>query len=171
MVDKSDINSQSTTFEGDFENNISTIISALGIANDVGKQIISGLKTYATQDKTKIINNINLYLPKLLEADRDLNNLFTEGALLPYKSLIQDEWTKMITQLAELQGLIILKKVHKNDCDGVIKQLLAAITAKLSVVNEIVKAELNNQTGGSDDTMYKTKYLKYKTKYLNLMKK
>lgn len=164
------------TINLDFDNKMRRIISKLGIVDTVRDRIIEDLATYAVKDKTKIINNIDIRLPELLKADEQLNNLFDNGALKPYKDSIQIQWTDMTKQLAELQGLSILKKVHQNDCDGVIRQLLLAITGKLTVVNQIMKEGLNqtggklDQAGGNNDLMYKPKYLKYKTKYLNLMK-
>jgi hypothetical protein len=159
-----------TDFESQFQDKMNRIISSLGINESVGNEIINGLKTFATKDKTAIINNVGNYFKQLLDQDEQLQKLFNAGALAPYQESIKNEWNAMTKQLAELQGLIILKKVHKNDCDGVIKQLLAAITGKLSVVNDIIKNELS-QAGGNNDLMYKSKYIKYKTKYLNLMKK
>jgi transcription initiation factor TFIIIB Brf1 subunit/transcription initiation factor TFIIB len=159
-----------TDFESQFQDKMNRIISKLGINEGVGNEIITGLQKFATTDKTAIIDNVGKYFDQLLEQDKQLQTLFDTGALSLYKNSIQNEWNAMTKQLAELQGLIILKKVHKNDCDGVIKQLLAAITGKLSVVNDIIKNELS-QAGGNNDLMYKSKYLKYKTKYLNLMKK
>jgi hypothetical protein len=100
---------QTVTFEVDFENKMTQILSALGIQEPSHQSIITGLKDYAKQDKIKIIETINTQLPKLLEADTALNKLFNE-VLKPYK--IEENWNAMIKQLAELQGLIILKKVH-----------------------------------------------------------
>jgi hypothetical protein len=155
-----------------FDENMDKILSALNIIDPARNEIMNGLNTYARDDKIKILDSIDNHLHNLVTADNNLNNLISNGGTLaPYKNLITDEWNNMIKQLAELQGLIILKKVKKNDCDGVIKQLLIAITGKITVVNDIIKSELgsNNQAGGNNNLIYKSKYLKYKTKYLNLI--
>lgn len=158
-----------------FSQRMIQIMDAIGINNEqIKAQIISGFDKYTDENKIKIIDNIGNKIQPLLKADNDLRRVLETG-LRNYG--VNDEVEEMKAKLAELQGLVILKKINENDCDEVIKSLVAAINNKITVVNDFLKNNLsdqkvqNVQIGGSlDELKYKSKYLKYKSKYLNLIK-
>ena len=166
-----------------FNEKINLILNALGIEIAQQKSIIDGFKQYTDSDKIKILDNIDNHISNLTQADTNFTEFLKNGILKKYSDKINPEWANMTKQLAELQGLIILKKVNKDNCDEVIKTLLSAITSKLTNVNTIIKEDLtshinnntqaggNNYTDNNNDLMYKSKYLKYKNKYLKYKNK
>jgi hypothetical protein len=115
---------------------------------------------------------------KLIDADEKLQKLVNEEGILHsfYTKNTENKqaWDDSMKQVARLQGLIILRKISNNDCDGLIKSLLDAFDTKLQAVNELLSSDLRankdgKQVGGSGND-YLVKYLKYKNKYLKLLK-
>ena len=151
--------------DNEFNDKINDIMNAIGIKDeDIRKKIHLSLANFKDSEKFKLINNIdmNTQYQSLIEKDNELKNLFdkTFNDNTKDNSEIKDNWDKMISELAELQGLIILKKV-KKDCNSTINALLKALSGKLSIINDLLKSELNTQIGGSiNNLQYKTKYLK-----------
>lgn len=191
------MSSGSETVEQRLTDTMTKILAALKIDSNQQDQILSEMKTYSTDLKLRIINysKFDEHLDEMLNADRELANLMANNQELKSyydKNLIKDEWDKSMQELAKLQGLIILRKVAQQDCDGLIKALLNAFNVKISAVNNILSSDLKdkgtspkppsptnlpeitenlkNQEGGGNDDKYRAKYLKYKAKYLNLVK-
>jgi len=157
---------------------VNTIITALGITNNEMKEgIIKKMSDFDQKSKYKIISDGKLkeYVQNLLEADKQLHDLVKEEGVLHSFYSKSDKnkktWEESMEQVARLQGLIILRKISHNDCDGLIKSLLGAFDTKLKAVNTILESDLNHkdQAGGSGND-YLVKYLKYKNKYLKLLK-
>lgn len=164
------------------------VLAALHIEGSQKDTILDEMKKYSTDLKLRIINyaDFDKHLDEMLDADKKLANLMKDNEELKgyYESgLIKTEWDKSMEELAKLQGLIILRKVAQKDCDGLIKALLNAFNVKINAVNNILSSDLNGKEksgsssklvspmfGGGDDAKYRAKYLKYKAKYLNLMK-
>lgn len=164
-----------------FKDKMEQIIDALGIEALLKTDILNELNNFNDSDKYKLLNDpiLEEKINELVNQDQLLNDFYNNNLKNIYPSS-HDSWKNMIKELAELQGLILLKKVNTQDCDTVIKSLLDVITGKLTVVNNIIKENLNPQQGGNIDgqidrnrynnSIYKSKYLKYKSKYLNLIK-
>jgi hypothetical protein len=127
-----------------FDTFMDEILKILEIDSTRRDAILEHLKKFTTSDKIKIIENLDTVKEKLFYADRQLINLYNSDTLMKYRANIQTEWNKMTSELAKLQGLIILKKAEKEDCNGVINSLLSAITTKISTVNEIVESNLRS---------------------------
>jgi hypothetical protein len=165
----------STNLWKQFIEYIDEIITALGITDTSIKQKIKkDMEIFDQKSKYKIISDSALQknVVKLLEADRKLNDLVKTGGILKTfydKQENKDAWDNSMKQVARLQGLIILRKISQNDCDGLIKNLLGAFDTKLKAVNTVLESDLKSQAGGSDND-YLVKYLKYKNKYLKLLK-
>ena len=176
---------------------VDTIMNALGITDDVmKKKIEEEMRNFDKKSKYKIISDSELQtnVKRLIDADEKLQKLVNEEGILHsfYTKNIENKqaWDESMEQVARLQGLIILRKISHNDCDGLIKSLLGAFDTKLQAVNELLSSDLkadkdgkqttspvqdkplsdqdqDQQFGGSD---YLVKYLKYKNKYLKLLK-
>jgi hypothetical protein len=157
---------------------INDIIQKLGIPNVFASTIIIEMRKLNNKAKLKIINHegLNLSIDALKEADDNLGKLIDNGPLTEYYKgeYNQKLWNNTMTEVARLQGLILLRKISETNCDGVIQALLGAFDAKLKAVNNILASDLTKsptQIGGSNDAMFKSKYEKYKMKYLNLKNK
>lgn len=155
---------------------IDDIIKALGITDpNIKDKIKNEMVNFDDKSKYKIISDteLNLNVKKLIDADNKLNNLVKAGGILhPFyikKNENKTAWENSMEQVARLQGLIILRKISQNNCDGLIKNLLGAFDTKLKAVNTVLESDLKSQAGGSDND-YLVKYLKYKNKYLKLLK-
>jgi hypothetical protein len=166
----------STNLGKKFIEYIDEIITALGITDTSIKQKIKkDMENFDQKSKYKIISDVELQknVKLLLKADNELNNLVKAGGILESFYIKKDEnkkaWENSMEQVARLQGLIILRKISQNDCDGLIKSLLGAFNTKLKAVNTVLDSDLKSQAGGSDND-YLVKYLKYKNKYLKLLK-
>jgi len=165
----------------EFTEYLEKIINALGIPSNqvegeenLQDSIKNEMKKLNTEAKLQIINNTVLaeQVNKLLEADDKLHSLIKEGGELhTFYGRNQKEWNNTMSEVARLQGLIVLRKISETDCDGIIKTLLGAFDTKLKAVNDLLSADLKHkdQTGGDD--MFKVKYEKYKMKYLTLKNK
>lgn len=155
---------------------IDNIINALGITDiNIKQRIEEEMKKFDQKSKYKIISDsaLKTNVSKLLKADEELNKLVKTGGILQsfYSKNTNNKtaWENSMEQVARLQGLIILRKISQNDCDGLIKNLLGAFDTKLKAVNTVLESDLRSQAGGSDND-YLVKYLKYKNKYLKLLK-
>ena len=158
---------------------INNIITALGITDENMKmRIEDDMKKFDEKSKYKIISDTKLKdnINQLLIADNKLHDLVNNGGILnsfyTKNGENKQKWDSAMEQVARLQGLIILRKISYNDCDGLIKTLLGAFNNKLAVVNNLLASDLESKKtliGGSDND-YLVKYLKYKNKYLKLLK-
>jgi hypothetical protein len=141
-----------------------TIYKALDLSATDEATINSKLQNYTNVEKYKLINSANKYLEDLVDADKKIIKLEMEDKLSKDNIVL---FKTTLAELAKLQGLILIRKASEN-CDELIKVLLEAFKNKLSVVNDILINNLNDQKGG--DNIFKHKFFKYKTKYLNLLK-
>ena len=164
---------------------IDSILKALNINEDreITNKIVEEMKSFNDNAKYKIINDTLLHnnVAKLIEADTNLNDVFNRSDIqnrIKDKDGVKTEWQKTMSQIARLQGLIILRKISENDCDGLIKSLLGAFNQKLEAVNQVLASDLKQSGQASDNNRIQTggtnnnylKYLKYKNKYLRLRK-
>jgi hypothetical protein len=190
-----------TQLGDEFTKYVAKIISNLGIEGANAAEIVNKMNIFNDAAKFKIINDSELkeHLNALEKADQGLKKLVLDNGELNdfYNNGRQgnkEAWDESMKQIAILQGLIILRKISQNDCDGLIKNLLKSFDTKLKAVNELLSSDLiadkdGKQTtspvkdttsqdpdttsqgqglvGGSD---YLVKYLKYKNKYLKLLK-
>jgi hypothetical protein len=172
---------------------VGKIISNLGIEGEYAEQITKQMVALNDASKFKIINDTELrkHLEALETADKELHALVNNDGVLHnfYTNGVSDNkkaWDESMKQIAILQGLIILRKISQNDCDGLIRNLLKSFDTKLTAVNELLSSDLKadkdgkhvdspttdngqDQEGGSGND-YLVKYLKYKNKYLKLLK-
>lgn len=175
----------------EFTKYVAKIISNLGIEGDYADQIKNQMGALNEASKFKIINDTELrkHLEALEKADKELHALVNNDGVLHnfYTNGVSDNkkaWDESMKQIAILQGLIILRKISQNDCDGLIRNLLKSFDTKLSAVNQLLSSDLKadkdgkhvdstdngqDQEGGSGND-YLVKYLKYKNKYLKLLK-
>lgn len=164
----------------DFNDIMGEILNALGIDDNLRDEIIrNAFNVFNVENRFELIANVRAHVVTLINADRRLNNTINEIPQI-YRDAVINNWNVMKRQLGELQGLILLKKVQNNDCPGAINAILGAVTAKTEAVNNILRRELGEDPGnrgnllgggGDDDLRYRSKYLKYKAKYLNLLQK
>ena len=95
----------------------------------------------------------------------------------------RDKWDSVMGRLAELQGLVILKKIDNEDTQQIISSLLDALDNKIKIINTILnddKTETNQpvenqptnaQIGGAINNVEKSiNYLINKNNYLNFLK-
>jgi hypothetical protein len=115
-------------------------------------------------DKLKNIND--LANADLLFKDFEnnyLNNLDTEP-------IVKQNFIKLKENLGELQIKIFMKKLEKaKNCDSILNILIETLNNKLTTVNTILSDDLK-QKGGNVNIDYHNKYIKYKNKYLQLLK-
>lgn len=196
-----------------FSQYIINLSTALGL-NDIERiNLIQILTKFTDKDKYKLIENTDLLVQKLVDIDKQINQLITKD-LFPYMESIKENLNEMNKNLAELQILSLIKR--KENCGQVIKELINLLNIKYSTVNDIVKRNLEGdpsidksrkadletiynatltesslpkkqvQTQANrlpwDNSLYKpkvplgrsninkSKYLKYKNKYLSLKK-
>ena len=69
-----------------------------------------------------------------------------------------EKWDTVMGRLAELQGLVILKKISKNDSHIIIDSLLNALDNKFRMINFILDDTYDNNN--KDDTNDNNKNLK-----------
>jgi hypothetical protein len=173
------------------------ILTALDIKDPTRGDVLKEIVNYTADKKIKLLNYTQFeeHLDKMIKADSDLHDLLKNNEELSdyyNRDLIKVEWDKSMEELAKLQGLIILRKVVQKDCDSLIKSILNAFNLKITAVNNILSSDLSankssepSETklaspavipsvplvgGNVDEALYKAKYLKYKAKYLNLIK-
>jgi hypothetical protein len=153
-----------STFNEKFNGFAKRIFLAVGFTDDViASKFQSFLDEFSKEDKFKLINETDKYVISLETVDNELKGLtIGSGSLAQYMDQIQDNWYTMNEQLAQLQILSLIQR--KEDCSGVIKELLNILSRKIETVNGILKQNL----GISSDLQTKKKYLKYKNKYLSL---
>ena len=182
-----------STFNQNFNGFAKRIFSALGFTDEViASKFQSFLDEFSKEDKFKLINDTERYIISLETVDNELQTL-TKGSLSQYMSQIQVNWDSMNEQLAQLQILSLIQR--KEDCSGVIKELLSILSKKIKTVNDVLKQNLgmvNTDTsantgpsasasantsasagpsanpGAGANTSAQKKYLKYKNKYLSL---
>jgi len=76
---------------------------------------------------------------RLVEADKQLKKMSVDNKF-EYKKF-NKEWSALLENLGELQGLIFIKKAEKG-CDELIEEILRALNAKLTAVNSFLNSDL-----------------------------
>ena len=154
-----------STFNDTFNGFAKRIFKALGFTDEIiSSKFQSFINEFSKEEKFKLINQTEKYLAGLEAVGNDLNAL-SKGSLSQYMSQIQVNWDSMNEQLAQLQILSLIQR--KEDCSGVIKELLNILSRKIETVNGILKQNLGITSAISDASSLR-KYLKYKNKYLAL---
>jgi hypothetical protein len=152
------------------------IFKALGFTDEIiASKFQSFIDGFSKEDKYKLIYETEKYVDSLEVADNELSGL-TTGSLAQYMDQIKVNWESMNEQLAQLQILSLIQR--KEDCSGVIKELLNILGKKIETVNGILKQNLgisseinpsvNAQEQNLSSSSAQKKYLKYKNKYLAL---
>jgi len=148
-----------TQLGDEFTKYVAKIISNLGIEGENATEIAAKMQSFNDAAKFKIINDSELkkHLNALEEADQglkklvldngELNDFYTNG-----RQGNKEAWDKSMKQIALLQGLIILRKISQNDCDGLIKNLLKSFDTKLTAVNELLSSDLKADKDGKQTT-------------------
>lgn len=153
-----------------FTDYITAILDSLGIKGADRSIVADKLKEFNTNQKYEIFNNPNLQtlLSESLKADQELEKLDSElNGIAAWKT------TKDL--LGELQGLIIIKSIDQakstGNTDELVKKLLEAFNKKLKVVNEILADNIKSPHSAKvTQQKTKSKYLKYKLKYIRQKK-
>jgi len=165
-----------STFNETFNGFAKRIFKALGFTDEIiASKFQSFIDGFSKEDKYKLIYETEKYVGSLEVADNELRGL-TTGSLAQYMDQIKDNWESMNEQLAQLQILSLIQR--KEDCSGVIKELLNILGKKIETVNGILKQNLgisseinpsvNAQEQNLSSSSAQKKYLKYKNKYLAL---
>ena len=165
-----------STFNDTFNGFAKRIFKALGFTDEIiASKFQSFIDGFSKEDKYKLIYETEKYVGSLEVADNELRGL-TTGSLAQYMDQIKDNWESMNEQLAQLQILSLIQR--KEDCSGVIKELLGILSKKIESVNGILKQNLgisseinpsvNAQEQNLSSSSAQKKYLKYKNKYLAL---
>lgn len=157
-----------STFNENFNGFAKRIFSALGFTDDViASKFQSFLDEFSKEEKFKLINETERYVTSLEIVDNELKGL-SIGSLAQYMTQIKNNWDTMNEQFAQLQILSLIQR--KEDCSGVIKELLNILSKKIETVNGILKSNLgiSSEIQMQSDSQSKKKYLKYKNKYLSL---
>jgi hypothetical protein len=132
----------------DLINYVTKIFTAIGIQSDQQTRLIDIFNKYTDKDKYKVLNNKELLdkFNKLLEADKQLNSLVSDGGILNSyynKNTVNSKmWDETITQLSKLQGFSILQKI--GNCDETVNALLNALNSKIEIVNNIIASNLQD---------------------------
>jgi hypothetical protein len=165
-----------STFNETFNGFAKRIFKALGFTDEIiASKFQSFIDGFSKEDKYKLIYETEKYVDSLEVADNELSGL-TTGSLAQYMDQIKVNWESMNEQLAQLQILSLIQR--KEDCSGVIKELLNILGKKIETVNGILKQNLgisseinpsvNAQEQNLSSSSAQKKYLKYKNKYLAL---
>ncbi len=164
-----------------FESEFDKILSALGIVDKVKSLIKLEMSKFSTNNKIKLIDDVNSYMGDLINTDNNLKQLFLKISIDHPKTKTNID--KTIESLAKLQGLILLENIKDTtNCDNVVDNILEAFNNKLEVVNNILERRFNKNMNKRNldhiknnspklkqtDSPFKQKYLKYKMKYLKL---
>ena len=135
-------------------------------------------------------DQLSINLNELIKSDVHLQ-FFYDKYLDSSNVKLKEKWTDLIEQLSKLQLLIFLKKNKDADADDMMENLLTALNGKMKIVNSVLSQNITGeddptkrkylkQIGGTDSTennislntmlssKYYKKYLKYKSRYLEL---
>ena len=121
-----------STFNDTFNGFAKRIFKALGFTDEIiASKFQSFIDGFSKEDKYKLIYETEKYVGSLEVADNELRGL-TTGSLAQYMDQIKDNWESMNEQLAQLQILSLIQR--KEDCSGVIKELLNILSKKIKKV-------------------------------------
>lgn len=137
--------------------------------DDIPKENIDLIeKILNTDDKMdKEVNEKIGLINKLLKTDNELNNF---GKQIKTDS-VKKNFTGLKENLAKLQILILIKTLKESkSCDDILNNFITILNTKVTTVNNIVENNIT-QKGGGNNNLYFKKYIKYKTKYLELFMK
>lgn len=161
---------------GNAEDFVKKILNLLGVTDDEintkYNTLIEKVIKFNSPQQFKIINDntLNRLVDLLINADKNIKKYYDDE--FNYKKELDNEWTNMISNLAEIQTLAVLEKVIT--CDQVVDTLKDMLSNKLKSVNQLLEANHKHtpskeqkQQGGNED-YYRNKYQKYKSKYLKL---
>ena len=150
--------------------NITYILKLIASRLDINENILLNAIKDKINDK-ELNNEITdpdrlIKINELLDVDSKLvefekNNILQEHTKVNFNKLKQN--------LGKLQILVLIKKLTESKgCGDVINALLSVLNTKFENVNNILISHLV-QSGGTNNNYY-NKYIKYKIKYLNLLK-
>ena len=148
---------------------LNDVFGALGLNQQQGNTIIDELRTTFNTNQLQMIVT-NAQLRQLVDADRQITNLQTNGQFASFIGTNEGMWNSFKQNLGKLQVLAILKKIRQGNCDATIQTIVDALNTKIQAVNTIL--ETNLQSGGgkqstnSTNDPYYHKFLKYKFKYM-----
>ena len=164
-----------------FQDYLNLIFKSLGLSNQVISEINDEFTELLANDIEILKSGTNTpdFITKinaLIKADENLKEI-SKTIGQDYQTILP-QWNSLLTNLAKLQGYIILNKVKSNDCSGLIKAIIDAMDAKIKATNEILEFKLKEEANlpssrlpsSSSSLSSQNKYFKYKNKYLNLKK-
>ena len=147
------------------------IFNSIGINDDTQLGLYKVFSQLEYENKiTTIFTKNNLIeltqqINALIAADTKFKELTEQiTAVGAFSETILNEWNKLLFELAKTQGYILLAKIKQPDCTKLIESIKDAVTKKIEVINTIIS------TTRSTDAALDRKYLKYKKKYLNIIK-
>ena len=97
---------------------------------------------------SSLINKIN----QLLSIDNKFKDIGEKFIAKLNNEEIMIKWNNVVKRLGELQGLVILKKLSKNNSREIISSLLSALDNKIEMINSILDTSDNNLLGGTINT-------------------
>ena len=174
----------------DFSNLVTKIFHELKLTDSKSTDILSNMfNKFSDANKYKIIFNEPLRA-KLHELGI-MNQAVTSN--IP-NDIINNKWVIIQGKMAKLIVLLLVKRIETGDCDAVVSTLIDAFDANIKSINTLIentliptslpsttnkvkkKSDFNNSyrdytTSSLLKEAAKTKYLKYKMKYLNLKNK
>ena len=150
-----------TNIEG-FQELLTRITNNLGISLEKQEEIIIKFnEKFNGNDKYQIIQSLKENkIDELLRVDTSINNL-----KISYPDILtnNNRWDSLKDSLGELQALIFIKKLEtpKPDCKEIVNTIVSALDNKIKLVNTILEENITTSE-------LRTKYIKYKSKYLHL---
>ncbi len=149
-------------FDINKEYNILDITDEIALKLNINPQKFRTIVEQKIHESDRIIRDRELMskILLLLQSDTEINQFETK---LKSEKVLRN-FQIMKERLGELQVLALVKKLEKADtCDDVINSFLVVLNNKFEGVNNVLTGSLN-QTGGSKNINYYSKYLKYKIK-------
>jgi len=166
-------NTKNTIIQNKINEHIDKIVDTGVIDEITGTSLKSNFVTNFNDDqKFTFIESTAPFLTRLIDADSrltDIKNKLQNNDI--YSSDTKNRWNSMIEKLARLQTLIFIKDGRKVNCDEVTKDIIDALDAKITAVNDVIQDKLEQEQRGGNIKSYKHKYLKYKSKYLRIKNK
>jgi hypothetical protein len=130
------------------------IVNTLGLSENIYDSLKEKITSIDLDDDKQAELWVK-YLPKLLTADKELKKVNDELKSLfndqnnETHSAIKNNWGQLLVSIANLQGLILIRKVNKvnenptlNTHSALIESLIEAFDNKLIAVNNILVDDL-----------------------------
>jgi hypothetical protein len=165
-------NTKNTIIQNNINEHINKIVGTGVIDDETGKTLkLEFVTNFNDDQKFTFIESTAPFLDRLIEADSrltDIKNKLEDNKI--YSTETKNSWNSMTRNLGRLQTLIFIKDGRKVNCDEVTKDIIDALDAKITAVNDVIqdKLEQEQQQKGGNIKSYKHKYLKYKSKYLRI---